>query len=736
MIVFCIYNKYKNYIFNNMINQNSFSDNVANLTKNVNIAIDTLNAVTDSIVGDDDIITVKLPNDETVNILSQNNIINRLKNVENTVNSFTSGNGVVKLVDGTHRSVQVTTIPQTPKKITNLSKIDKFDINHNWFFEELMFPRMIVKYDLKDKIDDSADRIKISRIIIDISGPDSENIKNFYFRNINDKNISHDDLLNLLNYNNISYYEDEEILNFPLYKNDYFGKFMVTKSEIINGNLYYYLDTLYLSNYSNQNNIKLNIGDTLRFKQSIYKIVDVNDTFNRIDVKREIGLDSINVGEELEYYNDPFREKIIEIPIGINEINCLYFKGINELYNLIADEWSDMISFISNDLTYEDDNMLLQNYYMKYVSDFGRDMIAQIKEQRVLAYNGIKPNSVVLNKDNFRVVKINTQINASLDTENIKNTQSSILSLKSNIENLKNIIAKQKSDLLISNQTTRDKLYKEINNNTIQLRSLISEYSSSVEYLNTQLKDNQAIQSSPKYHIRGFFNIPEYQYIDSSNKLGKQEIIGFDIRYRYLKLNEVGTELSTFKYTDENGNVMSAVYSDWNMYQSTIKEKIYNTDTGLFEWVIENSADGNEININQIDIPISNGEKVEFMVRSISEAGYPNNPLKSDWSNSIIMEFPENFVNNDQLENILNDVKSEMTAIKLNDTLYSAGYYTHIDDEIVSYDDKNIIYHHNSDNIGYRDIIWDENTKKNKEIYISLHSKIEELERRLKELEK
>ena len=50
----------------------------------------------------------------------------------------------------------------------------------------------------------------------------------------------------------------------------------------------------------------------------------------------------------------------------------------------------------------------------------------------------------------------------------------------------------------------------------------------------------------------------------------------------------------------------------------------------MFDWKIENVADGSEININQIDIPITKGEKVEIKIRSISEAGYPDNPLKSD----------------------------------------------------------------------------------------------------------
>ena len=713
-------------IYHNMINQNSFSDNIASLTDNVNIAIGALNAITDSIIGDDDVVNIELPNNESINILSNNNIINRLNNVENTVKAFTSGNGVVKLVDGTHRNVQVSTIAQAPQKIENLTNIDTFHINPNWFFEELMFPKLTIKCDLKDKVDDVADRVQVCRIILDISGDNNNYIKDFYNQNIIDKNLSYNELLNLLNYNNISYYKDIEILNFPLYQNEYFGKFIVTKSEIIEGNLYYYLDTIYLSNSnSSLNNVKLNIGDKLKYKQSVYEIVNINETYNRVDLKREIGLDSINVGESFEYYNEPFNEKIIEIPIGINEINCIFLKGINESYNLIADEWSNMISFITNDLKFNEDDITLEEYYMHYVSDFGRDMIAQIKDKRIFAYNGITPNPVVLNKNNFNVVKINTQINAALDIDDVKTTRSNIISLKSQIENLKHTISKKKSDML-SSDIIDTNLQKKINDDILQLNTLTTEYTSNVDYLNSQLKENAAVTTTPKYHIRGFFDIPEYQYTDSSNKIGKQEIIGFDIRYRYLKLNEVGTELSTFKYIDANGNSISAVYSDWNTYQSTIREKKYNPETGTFEWVNENPADGNEININQIDIPISNGEKVEFMVRSISEAGYPNNPLKSKWSNSIIMSFPDSLSGNDQLENILNDVKSESISIRLNDTLSAAGYYTHIEDEVISTDNTNIIYHHSSNNISYKD----------GSIYKSLYDKIIELEQQIKELQK
>lgn len=690
------------------MNQNSFAQNVAELTNNANIAIASLNAVTESIIGDDASVIVDLPNDTSVMIISNNNILHRLSAVEDTVKAFTSGQGSVKLVDGTNRKIQVTTIPITPEKIENIDQITNFNINNNWFFEDLMFPKMTVTFNLKGKVDDDSDRIKMNRVIIDLSNNKGE-ILNFYNEYINGKKLSYAGLIDLLNSNDIlSYYEDDQIIDFPLYEDEYVGKFNVLNKEIIDGNLYYYLDSIYygMNNKYDQNvsnNIKLKIGDKLRFQQSIYVIKNIDEASNRIDLKCEIGFDIIGLNDDLYFYNEPFKSKNINIAIGINEINCIFFKAVNENYNIVSNNWSDMTSFVSNDLILENNNITLEEYYMQYVSDFGAEWIAQAKERKVSAYNGLIPNAVNLVANDFKVVQINTQINSALDTTEIKNVQAQIVTLKSNIKTLRTTISKQKADLTNStDQKDRTYLQELIATNTNKLDSIVTEYNSNVDYLNTYLVENKAATNSPKYRVRGFFAIPEYQYKDPVNKLGKQEIIGFDIKYRYLKMDETGVPLTTFEYTNSNSNKVSAVFSDWNIVKSIYKEKKLNEESGIYEWVAENDADGTQININQVDIPISDGEKVEFMVRAVSEAGYPENPLKSEWSNSVVIEFPSNLSTTDQLVNILNDAKSESISIKLEDTLKSSGYYTHINDEVISPIDNTVMYHHDAKNISFR----------------------------------
>lgn len=107
--------------------------------------------------------------------------------------------------------------------------------------------------------------------------------------------------------------------------------------------------------------------------------------------------------------------------------------------------------------------------------------------------------------------------------------------------------------------------------------------------------------------------------------------------------------------------------------QGKLKTRVYNNATGLYEWSTENVADGTEININQIDIPITKGEKVEIKVRSISEAGYPDNPLRSVWSNSVVIEFPDTLSTNNEIADLITEVNDDAMEIAINNTLNSIG---------------------------------------------------------------
>ena len=684
-----------------MINSNSYAENLKKLTESSADIIAIASGINEAMAGNDAEVNIS----EDMSLPSFSNIVKRVERAENTISKFTQGKGVVETDDGTYRKIKVTNVSRPPEAISSLAFSNVFSIDPNWFFESLQYPRCTVSIDLTDKIDEDSDRVYVTRIILDRSNTD---ILDYYNNNIANKPVGYAALITMLEKDGITYKEDKDEIKLPLTYEKYYGEFRIVNTKLIQDNkgvsrLWYFLDTLSYSEVNeagiaiSTGNI-LSVNDKVRFNNSLYSVLEVDQSQNCVRLGYDIGYETLGNGDILEFYNAPFSSKVVNIGIGINEIDIVYVKGINEEYNLVAKDWSNPISFITNDLVFDGNtNITFEEYYSKNVADFGKSWIAQIKEGQIHAYNGSTPRAPVINVDDLQVVQINTQLDATLDKETYNKLTSEIAQTKSNISAVRTTIATNK-DLLIqsSDEDVRKNIQNIINSDTETLNSLTTQYNSLVEELNTLLNETGVINYSPKYHIRGFFAIPE--------PVNEQQVIGFDIMYRYLHTDETGIKLNTYEYTDSNDIVQTGVFTDWNIVESSILEKVFDVENDRFIWKNESSADGSKININQIDIPIRNGEKVEIKVRSISEAGYPSNPLKSSWSQSVIISFPDNLTSNDTVTTILDSVKSDMTAVVLQETMSAAGVYTHLAD-------GNSTYKHTAKNISYTDSSTDENSK-------------------------
>lgn len=684
-----------------MINSNSYAENLKKLTESSADIIAIASGINEAMAGNDAEVNIS----EDMSLPSFSNIVKRVERAENTISKFTQGKGVVETDDGTYRKIKVTNVSRPPEAISSLAFSNVFSIDPNWFFESLQYPRCTVSIDLTDKIDEDSDRVYVTRIILDRSNTD---ILDYYNTNIANKPVGYAALITMLEKDGITYKEDKDEIKLPLTYEKYYGEFRIVNTKLIQDNkgvsrLWYFLDTLSYTEVNeagiavSTGNI-LSVNDKVRFNNSLYSVLEVDQSQNCVRLGYDIGYETLGNGDILEFYNAPFSSKVVNIGIGINEIDIVYVKGINEEYNLIAKDWSNPISFITNDLIFDENaNITFEEYYSKNVADFGKSWIAQIKEGQIHAYNGSTPRAPVINADDLQVVQINTQLDATLDKETYNKLTSEIAQTKSNISAVRTTIATNK-DLLIqsSDEDVRKNIQNIINSDTETLNSLTTQYNSLVEELNTLLNETGVINYSPKYHIRGFFAIPE--------PVNEQQVIGFDIMYRYLHTDETGIKLNTYEYTDSNDIVQTGVFTDWNIVESSLLEKVFDAENDRFIWKNESSADGSKININQIDIPIRNGEKVEIKVRSISEAGYPSNPLKSSWSQSVIISFPDNLTSNDTVTTILDSVKSDMTAVVLQETMSAAGVYTHLAD-------GNSTYKHTAKNISYTDSSTDENSK-------------------------
>jgi hypothetical protein len=674
----------------------SFTETVNSLTKSTNIALESLIKLNNTITTKDDTVVIQIEGKDAVtgdtsiykySIPSYNHVLSELSRVTNNMDTFVSGKGIVLLKDGTYREVKTIPVAKAPTSIKDIASPTTFNVRNNWFFESMIFPQMYVEFNLKRKIDDQSDRVVVRRVIFDNFNDDETT----WFRNnvINSiKSLTYYDLTTLLDRYGKSYWLDEEVQNLPLKSNKYTGRFRVLKKPTISGKQWYYLNTINYGLTSDNlvvKNVQLKTGDQLRFNDNIFKITDIEVTEKRVTLTTIVGLGSPNINSFLDIYVTPFEEKTIQIPVGYSECQSVFIKGVNDDFNIIGDDWGNAISFYSGDLLLSSNNSIsFETYYFNNVVDFGKELEGQAKEKFVSSFYGVQPDAPILVASQFGVNQINNQINAALDTDYIKKTQTQIESTKSIINSLKSTISLQKAQLVeITDAGERSNLQSKIDYNIDQLSKKTIEYQSLVKSLATLAYENNAVDTNPKYRVRGFFNIPTGKRFSFNSNERAQEIIQFEIWYRYLRLDNTGNPLNKYTYLDPStGQMVTGTFSDWNSVTTPIRKKRYNRTKGLYEWLDENVADGETININQLDIPITKGEKVQIKIRSISEAGWPANPQRSEWSNVIMVEFPSNLEGSDQVQKILEDSVAEEETIKLDETLESAGVNTHLNDSI------------------------------------------------------
>ena len=279
----------------------------------------------------------------------------------------------------------------------------------------------------------------------------------------------------------------------------------------------------------------------------------------------------------------------------------------------------------------------------------------------------------------------------------------------------------------ITNIYSYNSLQDQIKTNTTDLQNLQTQFSTLVQGFQTLVQENGALVTPPKYHIRGFFAIPPYKYHDEQNEV-LEEIIGFDVAYRYIKNDNTGTPLNTFSYKDSDGTTtITGTFSDWNIVHSEYKAKEYNGSR--YVWEVQNVADGTQININQIDIPIQRGEKVEIKARSISEAGYPANCLKSEWSEPVIIEFPDNLPSTNEIADLITEINDDALQITINNTLESLGVNAHLADAVPNTNSVNGMYfYHPAKNIAYENRDEDNQTISS----ISVQDKIDSIDKKFR----
>ena len=133
-------------------NINSFSQNVNAITKNSLNTLSLLEAQQQAMTTNDTFTTFEYESEDgervEYQLPSYDAIVNRLRAVEESINSLQNGYGSINVDDGSRRTIKLNSIPHTPLQITGLEDPSTFTVDSNWFFEELMFPGAQVNINL------------------------------------------------------------------------------------------------------------------------------------------------------------------------------------------------------------------------------------------------------------------------------------------------------------------------------------------------------------------------------------------------------------------------------------------------------------------------------------------------------------------------------------------------------------------------------------------------------------
>ena len=649
--------------------------------------------------------------------------IERLNNNINAIYNIDSGGSLVQSSNSNKfRKVITVSLNKEPNDIGTIGSIDTFASKPNWFFENMLNPFIYVDIDLTDKVDDFVGKCLSRRYIVNFEKDESGNFSalgtsalntfNELYRGASSIDIEdfenwHKTTPGVVQPNNPNI--DEEMFDLEPNVLQYDGLFSVTKIEEdrLNRKLWYYLNTLNYVEVETGELRKLNINDMVTINvtgtSTRYKILEVStdESIDKVRFERVDGLEPIPVGTDvLKIYSNVIYKKRIKVGVGYDERNVVFLKPLNTESNIISRNWSSGTGFYTNDLRLDadspDNGLSMNEFYSTYVYDYGK-VIKDMVKKTIPNTLGVTPVSPTLDVDNFKVTQINKHLTDTPDTGLIKEKHTVQLLLKSEIQQLSDAILdknKRAKVVRFKSESSKKQYDLEIQDLT-KKRDSKSKLMSSVTQEIIDLSKNPNNNVAPKFRLRGFWDVPAASL---STGTEPQEIVQFKVEYRYLSKDGRENPVETF----EEGDV-KASYSNWNGLLTKVRARQYDKQKDQYVWETEDLLNPDKLNSNQLDIAIQSNEKVEIRVKSISEVGWPNSPVESEWSEIISVEFPDELASViNENEFILQEATKQDLKVSMDSELSARGLDEHLSDTTIL---NNKVFHHDSDTIlsGFKD---------------------------------
>lgn len=633
--------------------------------------------------------------------------IDRLNNNINQLYNINASGAVISPAQNKWKKIITVDVNQEPPTVGQLNTVTSFESKKNWFFDSVVNPMMTVKIDLSGKVNDSVREVLVRRYIVPFErqedgtltdlGQEARNSFNSNWRGRT--NISLEEFETW--YSGTAgvvqgeYIYDQQIFPLDPISLRYKGTFspIEIQTDSANNKIWYVLDSIDYTDQTDGSTRALKNGDflTLNRKETAtrYKVVEIDTDNSTPRVRFEIveGVETIPVIQNaLKIWSPMEGNKSISVSIGYDEYNVVFLKPITHHNGVMAREWSLGVGYYTSELIHtSNDNrngLVLSNFYKNYVEDYGL-VIKDLVKQNIPVQKSATPSAPTLSRDNFKIVVANNHLFNSNSQKEMRKKNKEQKRLKSQLTEINRSISAKQANVLTSNFTTNvekvkfDNEIKNMANKRNQLVSNINSINSEIINLG-QVSEKQ----KPKYRLRGFWPLVAPVTMSGTRN---QEIVTYEVEYRYLSISNAETPLETFRLDNQN-----ATFSPWVADKNRIvRKRKYDASSDKWIWLDEELSSADSNNINQLDIPISPGEKVLLRVRSVSEVGYPQNPLKSDWSEILEYEFTESEVQVGlDTEEIQSQAKINSVKLEIESDLENRGVNRLLDNRVTDGDNE------------------------------------------------
>jgi hypothetical protein len=622
-------------------------------------------------------------------------LFREIKKIENNFQSLTNSSNISYILNGDGSLSQYTRTTFMNAQFINTDTIQydgtKCTVENNSAIEDLLYPLVKLPIAISDDLLGS----DIYSRTFDITyGWENVLKREAEKKQSPDHGITILDMEQLFNIGKIRYNEVARVIPQEKQQVYYFGRFIIEAIQTIDTGIYKV--RLSQLKYQSLNTVgmavDLTVDDELAHPDGTSRfLITEMDTFNSTVILQKIAGDNRTptVATELVYNQIlPASSNQVSVPIKPAKKLVVFLSSINNK-NISYPSNGILIDTENYQVVYKQTSYSIDEFFSKYVINFSEYLSAMLSSATIPYSLGVKVPKPKLDNNNFKVIQINKHLTDGKTRNEIDRLNKNKQSVQNDIDYKQNQIERLESDIETQKFKSTEE-YEYITKRISQFRSEINVLKANLLTITRDIDSNtvkSGIKSQkPKYRVIGFWQLQEPLY---SNYTQAQNIVTYEVQYRYLSKDLDTVENTSYTmYID--GKEVSVAFSGWNTAQTKTLNKIEGIDGSLqWEQISPDSID--EININQCSISINSAESVEIRIRAISEAGYPLSPVKSDWSDILRIDFPDD-LRDDNLITTIDKNAIDLQNAEFDKILGDYGLLKHLNDRVKE-SERDFVHH-------------------------------------------